>query len=48
MVLEITIMVTLAGSWKIVTEREHEENIRGAGNVLFLLLDASYMNLINL
>lgn len=48
MVLEIIMMVTLVGSWKIVTGREHGENIRGAGNVLFLLLDAIYMNLFNL
>lgn len=47
MILEITIMVTLARTWKIVTRKEHEENIWGAGNVLFLILDASYMNLHN-
>lgn len=47
MTLEITIMVTLGRTWKLVTGKEHEENIWGAGNVIFLILDATYMNLHN-
>lgn len=46
MVLEITIMVTFAGAWKLVTKRGHGENIWGVGNDLCLLLDAGYMRLI--
>lgn len=47
MVLEITIMVTFAEAWKIVTKRGHGENIWGVGNDL-CLLDADYMRLFNL